>query len=271
MNNFFKRLLTTLCLLPLAVFTIFLDPIYFEIVIYILVSIAIVEWYGLTKYSSSIARYCSLFAVLIILVISIHFLSLDMFSTWHGALYYAWLLLWCYFILAILMYPKSHKLVSNQMLILCSGLFIIICFAVSIISVQNYSSLLLVYVLSLIWSMDIGAYIFGRKYGKNKILPAVSPGKSYEGLLGGSVFLLAISVVYWYLLPDSLLSIELAVYCYLVSVLSVLGDLFESMLKRMQGTKDSGAILAGHGGVLDRLDSLLFTMPLFALGIQLFV
>ena len=127
------------------------------------------------------------------------------------------------------------------------------------------------YVFGLVWCADSGAYFVGRKFGKRKLAPRVSPNKSIEGLMGGLATSAVVAVaVGYYALPHELLpQLAFLVLSGVATLSSVLGDLFESMLKRRAGIKDSGTILPGHGGVLDRIDSLLSATPVFALGVWL--
>ena len=150
--------------------------------------------------------------------------------------------------------------------------FILIAAAVTaIFSVWQSSPWWLMYLFLLVWGADSGAYFVGRKFGKRKLAPNVSPNKSLEGLYGGIftalLIVLVVEVVYLDLtLAQHLLFLILSV----VTVFSsVLGDLFESMLKRRSGIKDSGRILPGHGGVLDRIDSLLAAAPIFAVSMYI--
>lgn len=125
----------------------------------------------------------------------------------------------------------------------------------------------LLYVFLLVWCADSGAYFVGSRLGKRKLAPNVSPNKSIEGLMGGLTLSLLVAVVVSFYVDLSGLVWVLFLGLSMLTVLaSVLGDLFESMLKRRAGIKDSGTILPGHGGVLDRTDSLLSATPVFALG-----
>jgi phosphatidate cytidylyltransferase len=114
-------------------------------------------------------------------------------------------------------------------------------------------------VLTSIWLADSGAYFFGKRFGKRKLAPSISPGKTWEGFIGAIlvVTLFSIAMVYFKFV-DSYSSI---LFFNLVLVLSVEGDLFESYIKRMAKVKDSGDLIPGHGGVLDRIDSLCSSLP----------
>lgn len=127
---------------------------------------------------------------------------------------------------------------------------------------------LLLYLLVLIWAADTGAYFAGRRFGRRKLALHVSPGKSWEGVAGGALLASAVALACGALLfgfAGTRLGLFLALSVVTVFV-SVLGDLFESLIKRYTGVKDSGTLLPGHGGVLDRIDSLTAAGPLFAIG-----
>lgn len=122
---------------------------------------------------------------------------------------------------------------------------------------------LIIWLFAVIWAADIGAYFAGRRFGKRKLAPAISPGKTWEGVAGGVALALAVAILGGLLgaLPVSWAVLLMAI---LVPV-SIVGDLFESAVKRSVHVKDSGGLLPGHGGVLDRIDSMLTTLPLLAL------
>ncbi|HLR61841.1 MAG TPA: phosphatidate cytidylyltransferase [Lentibacillus sp.] len=118
------------------------------------------------------------------------------------------------------------------------------------------------YVLVVIWATDTGAYFCGRAFGKHKLWPEISPNKTIEGALGGIVLAVVIGMIFHIAFPfpyDMIIVIAVSV---LVSIAGQIGDLVESAFKRHYGVKDSGNLLPGHGGILDRLDSLLFALPL---------
>ncbi len=116
----------------------------------------------------------------------------------------------------------------------------------------------------LVWGADSGAYAFGKLFGRHKLAPKISPGKTWEGLIGGLASSALISVVFNHFVPLTS-SGHILLICSIVAVLaSVLGDLTESMFKREAGVKDSSHLIPGHGGVMDRIDSLTAAVPVFS-------
>ena len=122
-----------------------------------------------------------------------------------------------------------------------------------------------IFVLLLAWAADMGAYFAGRRFGRSKLAPRVSPNKTWEGVLGGLLASAAVAWVghVWFGLP----SLAFLPLCVATVLASIVGDLTESMFKRQVGLKDSGRILPGHGGILDRIDSLTAAVPVFVLGL----
>jgi phosphatidate cytidylyltransferase len=159
----------------------------------------------------------------------------------------------------------------NRLLGSLYGVTLLGCF-VAMMALYRHSALYLVSVLALVWIADIGAYFAGKTFGKRKLAPSISPGKSWEGAIGGWIAVLAagLAATVTPALADSFPALVrgkwgalalLAVLSLIVAA-SVVGDLFESMLKRRAGFKDSSSILPGHGGVLDRIDALIPVLPL---------
>ena len=119
----------------------------------------------------------------------------------------------------------------------------------------------------LVWVADTGAYFSGRRFGRNKLAPAISPGKTREGVLGAMVLVTVYSIIAaYYFGLDFSGTVYLLLLAVILTLVSVAGDLYESVLKREHGVKDSGRILPGHGGALDRIDSVLAAMPVFVAG-----
>ena len=151
-----------------------------------------------------------------------------------------------------------------------SGYFVITVGWLAMMALHQQKPSLLLFLFVLVWVADSAAYFAGKKFGRNKLAEQLSPGKTREGVLGaivGTLILSFIGVWIW----QSELQLGLAVYfvmlCVLSALISVVGDLFESLLKRNAGKKDSGILIPGHGGVLDRIDSLLAAAPGFMLGL----
>jgi phosphatidate cytidylyltransferase len=124
--------------------------------------------------------------------------------------------------------------------------------------------------LAIVWAADSGAYFAGRHFGKHKLSPRISPNKTVEGLVGGLVAGIATGLAFGWLAGASVAQLPaLALVAFATVLFSVVGDLFESLLKRHVGAKDSGTLIPGHGGILDRIDGVLAALPVFLLGKEL--
>lgn len=186
------------------------------------------------------------------------------------------LLLWCASILTWILsaywvksYPDYDNWYNSSLHLI--GVILISAAVTAIFALWQSSPWWLMYLFLLVWGADSGAYFVGRKLGRRKLAPNVSPNKSIEGLYGGIATAMAIVLVVSMLYLD--FSFNQYILFLILSIItvfsSVLGDLFESMIKRRSGIKDSGRVLPGHGGVLDRIDSLLAAAPIFAAGMYL--
>jgi phosphatidate cytidylyltransferase len=165
---------------------------------------------------------------------------------------------------------------SNTLLSLVYGFAIFGCF-VAIVVLFSHSPLFLLSVMAIVWVADIGAYFSGKAFGKRKLAPSISPGKSWEGAIGGGIAVLVLAGLSVHFGGDAFADTfaarvassfgwpALLAILVLMVAASVVGDLFESQLKRRAGMKDSSNLLPGHGGVLDRIDALIPVLPLAAL------
>lgn len=128
-------------------------------------------------------------------------------------------------------------------------------------SMTQYNGLLLLAIFIFIWVNDTGAYLVGSRWGKRKLAPNISPKKSVEGSIGGLLLVLLSAVILRLLLFPELSWLSILLIAAVVAIFGTIGDLFESSLKRQAGVKDSGKLIPGHGGILDRIDSLLLAVP----------
>lgn len=184
------------------------------------------------------------------------------------------LLWWLIAISLIVTYSKTNTLWSRSSILpaIMGFLTLIPCWQALILirSAQNGTNTL-IFLFAIVWSADIGAYFAGKWWGKHALIPKVSPQKTIEGLCGGfllTIFVAVITCIVFNIPPTFWLVIILLAIC--TTFFSVIGDLLESMLKRQTKIKDIGHYLPGHGGLLDRIDSLTAAAPIFVLGCLLF-
>lgn len=156
---------------------------------------------------------------------------------------------------------KEFDIITQYLLLIGYIIFPFILTNYVPIGQKGYNSDILISIFILIWTNDTFAYLVGKNFGKNKLFPSVSPKKTIEGFIGGLLF----SVIGGILLAKYFIEAKYVYFwviiAIIVSIFSTLGDLIESKLKRVAGVKDSGTIMPGHGGILDRLDSIIFVIP----------
>lgn len=281
---FKQRVLTALVLAPLALSAVFyLPPIGFALFVGAAFSVAAFEWAGFCGWQSVLARLP--FTAVSVLTFGGITLALPVQLLWPvstnltaDVLLWAGICWWLLAVLLVLSFHQTQQLWSQSRLLkaIMGFLTLIPSFAaILLLRHVNYDAApyagawLICLLLGLVWAADIGGYVVGKPFGKHKLLPQVSPGKTVEGLLGGMLFvlLLVAAVAYQQQWPQQTgLWFAAAV---ILTLLSVFGDLSESMFKRVAGLKDSGSIFPGHGGMLDRIDSLTATAPLFAVFVAL--
>jgi phosphatidate cytidylyltransferase len=172
-----------------------------------------------------------------------------------------------FWLLVVPLWLRQRWSLPKSALGLAIGLLLILPTWLALVQLRQAGALVLIAIMATVWVADIAAYAFGRILGRHKLAPNISPGKTWEGALGGGVAV----IVYGFILSPKLPTVLSENYALLFLVLALLtaisiaGDLFESLLKRQAGLKDSSNILPGHGGVLDRIDSLTSTLPMVAL------
>lgn len=192
----------------------------------------------------------------------------------YDPVFMRWLLLlgfvyWLVVLFMLYLVPVKHPVTQSDGVALLGGIFILLIAAIAIQYLRGYapkaSAWLLLYALSIVWTMDTGAYFAGKRFGKTRLAPLISPGKTWEGVFGGLIATLLVMLVVL-LVADWATGdrLKLIAATVLTAAASVFGDLYESRMKRSAGRKDSSAMLPGHGGVLDRIDGVLSAIPVFA-------
>ena len=234
--------------------------------IMLVVLIAGWEWCDLSGVKSIVTKLLCIFGLLVSLLIASNYVGI--YSQFNQLLSYqicfSVMLLWAIIFLWLQGYPSSAILWSSKPVMLCLGVFLLVATWValaSIISLVNGRYLLLLAVTIIVLA-DVGGYIAGKLFGRHKLAPTISPGKTWEGLFGGMVLQAFLVGTLLQLFPD-IDALDLCMLVFPVAICSVIGDLFESMLKRFRGVKDSSNLLPGHGGFLDRLDGVMAALPMF--------
>lgn len=271
-----QRIITALLLAPLAILGIFFLPLTgLAVVVTLILCIAAHEWAGFISQQKILRSYLTI-ALCVVWIIGFGAFSLTSLADLPSILLLfkaaGWF--WIVALIAVLSYPGSAKFWGyNRGVKFIAGAFVLIPFGWAMLALRGIDELhswvgagWVLYVLCLVWAADTGAYFAGRKFGRIKMAAQVSPKKTVEGLIGGLVLSMVVCALALILFKPQVTSVVAFIGCSLLTAfVSVLGDLLESMFKRQAGIKDSGAILPGHGGILDRIDSLTAALPIFTL------
>jgi len=264
-----QRIVTALVLAPLMLAGIYLLPSSgFRVFIGLIVILGAWEWANIAGFSRPSAR------VGLAIVTALGLLGLNQWLAVDSLL---WILLvlsalvfWLLAGVGVYLFPRANNWLTSPLLKILVMVPVLGALWMGLVWLksQPQSALLLTWLMLLVWGADIGAYFAGRAFGNRKLAPAVSPGKTWAGVYGGMTTSILVSVLIAGLyLPTY--SVRGWVWLILLSMaviaISVLGDLFESLLKRNRGIKDSSFLLPGHGGILDRIDSLCAATPMFVL------
>ncbi|MCC5791976.1 MAG: phosphatidate cytidylyltransferase [Legionellaceae bacterium] len=259
---FRQRVITSAMIVPLVIAILFsgLPGLQFGFGM-LLLAVSGWEWTRLIALSSRPVAVTYCVVVLLFSALAVFYPMAPWWWFWLAVLS------WTVIIMAILTYPASQRLWGYPAVVAIAGLLLLPLFMyalTAIITRPVFGAALLMYTIVLVWAADVGAYLAGRRYGQHKLIPRVSPGKSWEGVLGGLMLVSLVALAgAAYFKPPTLVCWYVG--ALLLALQSIFGDLFISMLKRRQQLKDTGQILPGHGGMLDRLDSLLAVTPLAAI------
>lgn len=255
-----QRVITALVLAPIVLgVVLWAPPAATAAVLTLIVLAAAWEWSAFPGFRqrSMRALYVALFAMCIgaAWVIGVHEARMDL-------VLYAAIVWWVIALLWVATSPSSVNRASAS----AAGVFVLVPAWLALTRLHASNPYWLLFLLLLVVAADIGAYFAGRQFGRNKLAPRVSPGKTWEGVFGGlaAAALMALIGVRWF-------DVHAATFiglCAIVVIASIVGDLTESLFKRHAGLKDSGSLLPGHGGLLDRVDSITAAAPVFVLGLE---
>lgn len=259
-----QRIITALVLAVLAVWGVYrLPPTLFSVVIAGIVLLAAWEWSRLAHLDRPAHRAFYVLAVAVAIT-GVAAVGADAVFAVLGAA----LLWWFAALVWVLRFPAGSRVWrTGWPAPALAGLLVMVPAWAAIATVhRSFDPSYLLTLLLLVWGADIGAYFAGRRWGRHKLAPRVSPGKTREGL-GGALLVAALvtAVATWYFQPSP----WFLLVCLAAVLASVLGDLVESMFKRLEDVKDSSQLLPGHGGVLDRVDSVTAAAPVYAAGLLL--
>lgn len=280
----FKRVISICALIPCVVSALFyLSLIQFSVFLFILCLICSWEWGNLMRFSVSM-RWIWMSGIVILLLNIMMIMITQKYSYLNYGIGFFFIcvvimLWWLVIFLLVLFYPDSTIFWSKfKILRFCFGVVVIIPFFFGSLTLYqlHYNNFFkddwLLYILELIWINDSGAYVIGKMIGKYKLLKNVSPQKTWEGCIGG----ISLSIITaWFFSKNIAITVGsfyLIFFLFVGTIIfAVIGDLTESMFKREAGVKDASSLIPGHGGLLDRIDSLIFSIPFFTFFILLFV
>ncbi|HIC47935.1 MAG TPA: phosphatidate cytidylyltransferase [Methylophaga aminisulfidivorans] len=262
-----QRLITAAILIPLAVWAVFASSLTtFTTLIVAVALLAAWEWHQMIGIQSPGMRVMLAVDLIIVLYLAITQLN-PYFIISIG------ILIWLIALVVILGFSNkslaerlSHVF-KNKVFGAISSILILTVFVVSSITLKAFSEIgafLFFFVMVTVWLADTGGYFAGKRFGKHALAPAVSPNKTWEGVAGGVLFASIWAIgFYWVKTPTTITLFEWLLLAVVTVTVSIVGDLFESLYKRAFSVKDSGNLLPGHGGILDRIDSLIAAVPVF--------
>ena len=261
-----QRIITGLALLPVALGGVFLLPVqWFAVFVGAIIVLGAWEWANLSGFSAQWQR------VLYALVTGGALVGF--YGMPAGFLLGVGLAWWLMALMLAISYPDSSSAWRLRAIRLVIGWAVLIPAWAGLVFLKSQNGAgfehrgdaLILYVFVLVWGADVGAYFSGRAFGKRKLAPQLSPGKTWEGVMGGMLLISLVALgVSWYNEQGLFHTLALLAVTWVVGIVSVLGDLLESMFKRERGIKDSSQLLPGHGGILDRIDSLTAAVPVFS-------
>lgn len=259
MSNFLKRTLSGFFFVVIIVGSIWLSPYTFALVFTIITSWAVWEFHKLTNEQSGV----ELLPLLSVIGAAILFITSFLYAS--NTFKYPSYSVYGVYVMAVLLlelYRKKKNPLHNWAYFIMGQVMIALPFSLLnyILYIESYHPLLLIAVFATIWINDTGAYLVGMTFGKHRLFVRISPKKSWEGFFGGAITALLSGYIFSLFIPEiSLLS--WIIFSEIVVIFGTFGDLLESLMKRTVHVKDSGDVIPGHGGLLDRFDSMLLVAP----------
>ncbi|AMA64617.1 Phosphatidate cytidylyltransferase [Candidatus Arsenophonus lipoptenae] len=281
--NLNYRIITAITFVPLVIVILFFLPLnWFGYVIIIICSIAFWEWSQFINLTTQITRIISaIFFGFCLLLLQLSFKNLNQLTK-NPIIFYillAGLIWWLFAIILVVTFPNSAKLWSKSVALkILFGILTILPFYCGILVIKTIDYYIdnfigawwVLYIMLIVWSVDTGSYFFGYLFGKHKLAVKISPSKTLEGAIGGILTTYFVAWIFNMCFPFLMISKNILFCSIIVVIISIFGDLTESMFKRQSGIKDSSNLIPGHGGILDRIDSLTAAIPVAGLSLLFF-
>lgn len=265
------RILTAIIILPLFLSALFfLQDIFWAIVLLSLTVIGSREWSRLAGFS---VRNTIIFMLLTTFIGGeLLFQMSESLKTnvYSSDLIWVYIVSAAFWIISVPPYLKQLYTIKNPLFLMFAGWMLLLPTCLALYQLRAISPALLLGLMATIWISDTAAYFTGRSLGKRKLASQISPNKTWEGVFGAlvAVFIYGLAWDFWFI--EESLAAKLIPLLLLMAILGIIGDLYESLMKRQAGVKDSGNILPGHGGILDRIDALTASLPFAILALLIF-
>jgi phosphatidate cytidylyltransferase len=265
-----QRVLTAIVLVPLLLGGMFLLPtLAWALLMSVPATLGALEWSRLAGYRrGGSVIFSAVVAATCLGFIALGAVAPSLSAKTAGATVMLYLLALVFWSIAVPLWLFRGWRVTQPVVLGAAGWIVLMPAWLAIVALQRTAALLLAVLLA-VWIADIAAYFAGRRFGRRKLAPQISPGKTWEGVIGAFVAVLLYGLVASFVLLQPAANASeragMLIFFAAVTVLAIVGDLFESWIKRCAGAKDSGNLLPGHGGILDRVDSLTSTLPFAAL------
>ncbi|MCZ8532750.1 phosphatidate cytidylyltransferase [Paenisporosarcina quisquiliarum] len=254
-----QRIITGAIALALFLPIVLLGGSVFTILVYIIAAVGLHEM--LRMKGISLFSFAGLVSFLLLFLLLLPSSFAEEILTYTGHTKLEWLFVGVFLVLIYTVLVKNRFTFDDAAFVILSTLYVGIGFYY-FIETRNEGLAYVIFALLIVWTTDSGAYFTGRKIGKRKLWPEISPNKTVEGFVGGIIWALITAFIIQWISPLTSSILVLIGITIVASIFGQLGDLVESAIKRHYNVKDSGNLLPGHGGILDRFDSILFVLPL---------